>query len=140
METAHPVVSLLAFVDSDFAPHHVEELHQLADDLAARRNDWILGPPRFIDETDEDGVRTVGLIHRVYSAFDDRGTILDDAIDRRQLEEVRALIAGLQALSAASGIDFGVELDCGSVGWVEQGELTADLRIGLLEAWAARFA
>ncbi len=141
VELSHPVISLLAFVDTDFAEHHVDELRQLAEDLAASRDNWLLGRPRFVDESDEeDGVRTVGLVHDVYSAFDDRGALLDEAVDRQQFEEVRALIAGLQAVSARGGIDFGLELDGGSVGCIEQGEVTEDLRVGLLEAWSSRFA
>jgi hypothetical protein len=43
-------------------------------------------------------------------------------------------------VSAESGIDIGFELDQDSVGWIENGELGESLRVGLLEAWAARFA
>jgi hypothetical protein len=141
MEILHPVISLLAFVDSDFVEDDVDQLRQLAEDLAASPVGWLLGPPQLVDETDhEDGVRTVGLVHHVYAAFDARGALLEESVDRQQLEEVRELIAGLQAVSARSGIDVGLELDDDSVGWIEQGELTQSLRVGFVEAWASRFA
>jgi hypothetical protein len=141
MEISHPVKSLLAFVDSDFVEDDVDHLRQLAEDLAAGPVGWLLGPPQLVDEVDpEDGVRTVGLVHHVYAAFDTRGALLAESVDRQQLEEVRELIAGLQAVSARSEIDIGLELDDDSVGWIEQGEVTQSLRVGFLEAWASRFA
>ena len=138
---SHPVIPLICFVDDDVAEDDVDQLRQLARDLSASRQDWLLGPPQLIDDTDEeDGVRTIGLVHHIYAAFDERGALLDEAVDRQQLEEARALIVGLQAVSARAGMDFGLELDGDSVGWIEQGAPTEDLRIGLLEAWASHFA
>ncbi len=135
----HPVVPLLAFIDSEFDEEHVQALRELVSGLAVARAEWVLGPPQFVDETDDAGIRTVGILHHVYSAFDDAGRLLDEEIDRTQLEEVQALVDGLQRLGRRTGVDVGLELDGGSVGWVEHGEITEDLRVGLLEAWAARF-
>lgn len=140
MAIAHRHIPLLAFIDSDFDENQLDDLRQSAARLAASREEWLLGAPRFIDETDEAGIRTVGIAHQVYAAFDDAGRLLDEAIDRKQLDEVRALVATLQEVSERNGIDLGLELDGESVGWIEQGDLSEDLRIGLLEAWAARFS
>lgn len=141
MEILHPVISLLAFVDTDFVEHDVDQLRQLAEDLAANPDGWLLGPPQLVDDTNqEDGVRTVGLVHHLYAAFDERGALLDEAVDHQQLEEARALIAGLQTVSAHTGIDVGLELDGDSVGWIEQGDVTEALRVGFLEAWSSRFS
>jgi hypothetical protein len=139
-EISQPVVSVVAFVDSDFDEQHVRDLRELADEWASTRGDWVLEPPRFIDETDDAGIRTVGIVHRVYAAFDEDGAFLVEAIDRRLLEEVRWVVAGLQGISGRTGIDLGLELDGESVGWIERGELSEALRVGLLEAWASRFA
>jgi hypothetical protein len=100
----------------------------------------LLGPPEFVDQPEEGGGRTVGAVLRIYAAFDEAGRLLDEARDRAALEDARALIEGLMPVSAESGIDIGFELDQDSVGWIENGELGESLRVGLLEAWAARFA
>jgi hypothetical protein len=141
MEILHPVMSLLAFVDTDFVEHDVDQLRQLAEDLAADPDGWLLGPPQLVDDINqEDGVRTVGLVHHLYAAFDERGALLDEAVDHQQLDEARALITGIQAVSARTGIDVGLELDGDSVGWIEQGDATEALRVGFLEAWSSRFS
>jgi hypothetical protein len=136
----HPIVPLLAFVDCDVDERQVAMLAALADELATARDDWVLGPPRFVDETDEVGDRTVGIVHMLYSAFDETRAPLDEDLDRKHLGEVRELVEGLRRVTAGTGIEMGLELDGDSVGWVEQGEMTGDLRVGLLEAWAAKYA
>jgi hypothetical protein len=138
-QSSHPVVPLLAFVDSDYAEEDIKRLGQVAADLAARA-DWLLGPPEFVDETDEEGFRTVGLLHRLNAAYDADGQELDEETDRRQFEETQAIVEALQEFSGSTGVDLGLELDGGSVGWIEKGELTQSLRVGLLESWGARFS
>jgi hypothetical protein len=140
MNTTHPEIPLLAFIDSDFGEADADQLRAVGEELAAKRHHWVLGEPRFVDETDDQGVRTVGILHHLYAAFDETGRLLDEGIDREQLDEVRTIVAALQSVSARTGIDLGLELDGDSVGWVERGRLTEDLRVGLLEAWASRFA
>jgi hypothetical protein len=134
----HPVVPLLAFVDDDFEESLLEALRQSVADLAAR--DWLIGPPQVVDQVDEFGVRTVGLVHQLYAAYDETGALLDEATDRALLEEARTVVGAVERLSEVAGVDFGIELDGGSVGWVEGGTMTDDLRTGLLDAWAARIA
>lgn len=135
----HRAVVLLAFVDDEFDESLVGALSEMAADLAGSRS-WTVGPPEVVDETDELGVRTLGLVHQVYPAFGDEGALLDDATDRALLDEVRVIVSQLEALSESAGVDFGLELDGNSVGWVEQGARSNDLQVGLLDAWAERFA
>ena len=116
----------------------VDRLREVARDLRAQRTDWLLGAPEFVDETDDTGIRTVGILHRLYAAYDEEGRPLDESSDRRQFDETRAIVEALQVASASARIDLGLELDGGSVGWIEHGELTDSLRVGLLESWGAR--
>lgn len=136
----HPVVSLLAFIDDEFDDSIVEDLRQLVSDLGGSREGWVIGPPTVVDEVDDAGIRTTGLVHHVFSAHDEGGRLLDEGTDRQLLDEVRTIVSGLERLSRTAGVDFGLELDGGSVGWIEGGSVSDDLRIGLLESWAARFA
>ena len=64
----HPIQHLLFFLDSDFDDANVAQLHTVVVAEGMRRN-WTLGPPAFIDDTDPDGVRTVGGALRLYSAL-----------------------------------------------------------------------
>jgi hypothetical protein len=141
MEASHPVISLLAFVDSDIDETLVDALREATAAIAAERDDWVLGPPELVDESDAgSGIRTVGATLALYAAFDGGGELLDEAIDRRQLEDVRALVAAIEPVSARHGADIGFELDGESVGWLESGAMTDGLRVGLLDSRAARFA
>jgi hypothetical protein len=135
----YPIVDLLAFVDDEFDDSLVSRLSDLVADLGSSRS-WTIGPPRVVDQADSSGIRTVGLVQQIYAAFDDGENLLDEATDRAQLAEVRIIVAAVESLSADTGLDFGLELDGGSVGWVEGGSATDDLRVGLIESWAQRFA
>jgi hypothetical protein len=139
MESNHPIIDLLAFIDGDVDEADVDALSQLAERLAQGNHRWMLGAPQFVDEIDEDGIRTVGLLHKLYAAYDASGRLLDESTDRRSLEEVQLLVSELQSISGSAEIEIGLELGGESVGWIEDGEMTESLRVGLLESWAARF-
>lgn len=134
----HPITQLVVFIDSDFDDADAHALRDVATALSDHDIDWVRGPPRFVDESDDDGVRTVGLVHEIHAPRDRDDRLLDAATDRRELTEVRTLVDELAKLSAIHQIDLGLELDGDSVGWIEAGQMTTSLRDGLLASWAAR--
>jgi hypothetical protein len=129
---------MLAFIDDDPTQAAVAGIKQAAEELRDEC-EWVIGPPYFVDETEQEGDRTVGIVLELYSAYDESGEILDPEIDRRHLEEVLALIHAAEKVSADNGIAIGFELNQDSVGWIDAGRWSEDLRAGLVEPWAARF-
>jgi hypothetical protein len=140
VESSHPISTLLAFIDSEYDESDVAAVRDAVTAIVGSRDDWLLGPPQFVDQAAEDGGRDVGAVLYFYSSFDENGRLLDEASDRAAMEDARAFIEGLAPVSAEKGIDIGFELDLDSIGWIEKGEVGEDLRVGLLEAWADRFA
>jgi hypothetical protein len=132
----YPIQQLLFFLDSDFDDSVVAQLHAVVVAERIRRN-WTLGPPTFIDDTDSDGLRTVGGILRLYSALPPWGERLPLAIDRALLEEVRHLIKALARFSAESGVDIGFEVDGEAVGWIAGGEADESLAVGFIGEWGS---
>jgi len=129
-----PVASLLAYLDDRSTDEHVTELERVVAELAGSRT-WCTAPPEFVDQVEEAGDRTVGILHEIEAGRDEQGRLLDEQRDRAQLEEVEAIVAALREFGAATDLDIAFELEQDPVGWIEHGEPDDALRIGLLEAW-----
>jgi hypothetical protein len=121
---------LLFFVDDD-APAGADAAIERAVAEMAILRDWTVGPPAFVDQLD-DGARTLGGVLTLYAP----GRNLPVEVDRRLLDDVRALVDRVAELSRALGVDFGFELDQDPVGWVENGEPDDSLATGLIGEWA----
>ena len=87
----HPIQQLLFYLDGDFDYADIARLHAVVIAEGRHRN-WTLGPPTFIDATDSEGVRTVGGVLRISSAFPPWGERLCLVVDRAHLVEVRHMI------------------------------------------------
>jgi len=124
----------LFFLDSDFDDANVAQLHTVVVAEGIRRN-WTLGPPTFIDDSDPEGLRTVGGTLRLYSALPPWDKRLPLAVDRAHLKEVRHLIKTLARFSVESGVDIGFEVDGEAVGWIAGGEADESLADGFIGEW-----
>lgn len=136
----HPVQSLLFCYSNEVSDYDVEEMHSLVDRLAGGRS-WIIGPPEFVDFTEnpegdneeDQPVRTVGGVARLYSALPPWGNKLPNDIDRAHFDEVSFVINCLCDLSARRNQEITLELDQDELGWIKQGEPDHRLRVGLLD-------
>jgi hypothetical protein len=62
-----PTEWLCAFVEGDANEADVEAVDALTGALGAARGDWFLGPPDFVDDVDEAGLRIVGVGLCIYA-------------------------------------------------------------------------
>jgi hypothetical protein len=125
---------LLFFVDDDLPAGADAEIERAVTEMRALR-DWTVGPPEFVDQHHEDGARDIGGVLTLYAPQTADGRDLPVDLDRRLLEDARAFVERVAELSRALGIDIGFELDQNSTGWVEKGEPTPSLSVGLLDEW-----
>lgn len=132
-DSNYSISTLFAFIDSDFDESAAHTLHETVNGLAQARN-WVLDPPAFIDAED-DGVRTVGAVLDIYSAYDQHGNPLPIEIDQDILAQIKTFINSLQQVSQEHGIDIGFEMDEDGIGWIYEGRIDQSLEIGLLRAW-----
>ena len=138
----HPVAFLLAFVDDELNDGVVRGFRRAVESVTTERT-WVLGPPIFVDSVDEAGrtsvldeaIRTVGCQLSLYSAMAPWGDQLPWEVDARHLEEVKALVSSLSAVSHDFNIDIGFELDDDSVGHILHGEPDELLTDALLGEW-----
>lgn len=127
----YPIQKLLFFVAQDFDEPLVSEIERFMQTLSASR-DWTVAAPVFVNESAE-GIRTLGGYLSIFSALPPNQ--LPAEIDRHNLEEVKDLVSGLQALSLEQELAFELELDGVPVGGLEDGRPDRNLRIGLVEEW-----
>jgi hypothetical protein len=127
----HPVQTLLFFVDGDYNPSQVERFHQLVEDLGSVRS-WILNPPVFVDEGEENPP-TLGVYLDLYAA--DRPDALPLAMERLILDEVKAVLSLVKEFSKEQSLPFGAALEGELIGSVENGEPDEFLQVGLIGEW-----
>lgn len=124
---------LLVSLCGDFDEVDVRALREVAAVLA-RIARWTLGPPAFVDETDDSSctrpddqpIRTVGAVLDVTDPGASGGT---------PVEEVVRFIDVLAWCSAERRIVMEVQLGDIWVGEIERGVLDRGIRDGLLAAW-----
>jgi hypothetical protein len=141
----HPRIALLCAFDGIPTNELADAMSDAAEDLAASRS-WFVSGPTFVDEDDaervdptdpeDDPIRTVGVYIEVYSGFPPWGERLPVEVDARQLEDARALIDRMIALSRETGHSIVVEYDGEEIGSIVNGTMTRGLEEGLLQEWA----
>jgi len=105
---------------------------------------WSVGRPLIVDGVDasdgdgSESVKTVGGLLEVHSAL--AGNPLPIEVDRRDFDDVRAVIEAVEKFSRDTLTDFEFELDGELIGAIDQGRLDRSLRVGLLEEWEKRIA
>jgi hypothetical protein len=103
---------------------------------AATKHRWTLGPPRYVDST-ADGIRIVGCEVEIHAAPTEDGEAFSPELDRRSLDDTKALIDLLLPVSGRHHVDIGLELGGESVGWLMSGEPDRLVRDGLIGPWEA---
>lgn len=132
----HPKQKLLFYIAQDFGEEIPAIVHHVVGEIA-RARDWLIEPPRFIDEIHASNmgtpVRTVGGLLLVYSAFPPWELPLD--ADKQHFEEVTWLIEALRRFSGEHNLAIEFELDGTFVGSVEDGRIDRTLAEGFLGEW-----
>ncbi|MEU8616424.1 hypothetical protein [Streptomyces sp. NPDC048623] len=134
MREDHPVDLLLVSLDAAPNDSAVTPLRPVVEGLA-RLRPWVIEPPRFVDEVDAEGRRTVGLTLSLFTALPPWRDEIDEAVDRAHLEEVKLVIHEMCRISAEVGVTFTVYLAGVLVGQIDHGEMDSLLRIGLIGEW-----
>ena len=136
MLTNHPQQQFLFFVAQDFDDDLAEYVRQFVGELGSLR-DWVVSPPKFIDECSESElgtpVRTLGGALMIYSALPPNE--LPREIDVRHLEEVEAIISKICDFSRKHELAIEFNLDGKFVGAVEDGDADRTLAHGLVGEW-----
>jgi hypothetical protein len=136
----HTRQRLLFHVADDINDAIRHDARVLVDGLARSRS-WVLAPPCLVDEvespadpvTGDRELLIVGGYLEIYSAFP-VGSLPGD-IDRRQLDEVTALVAAVQEFSRVHGLIIEYELDGCSVGSIRNGDVDPELADDFLGEW-----
>lgn len=139
----HPKQKLVFYISDDIDDENdVVAMRDVVTDLARARQ-WIIGPPIFLNETQDDPeageLRTVGGFVELFSALPPWGNALPREIDRAHFEEVKTTIDALTAFSKETAHEIAFELDGAQIGWIENGVVDNSLREGLLEEWERTF-
>lgn len=129
------------YVDSDVNDKLVEQIRDLVDAVQESRP-WLIRPPTFVDETEEPDrpdidfpVRTVGVLHEIYSGRRPPGKELPYDIERALLSEIETLMERIADFSRKRQLNFGVTYRGAEIGSIVHGTPDASLSEGLLGEW-----
>ncbi|XIE79590.1 hypothetical protein AB6O49_19450 [Streptomyces sp. SBR177] len=134
MREDHPIDPLLVSLGAAPSDVAVASLRPVVENMARLRA-WVIEPPRFVDEVDTEGRRTVGLALSLFTALPPWRDEIDAAVDRAHLEEVKLVIHEMCRFSAEVGESLTAYLAGALVGKIDRGEMDALLRIGLIGEW-----
>ncbi|MEU4619617.1 hypothetical protein AB0G04_06530 [Actinoplanes sp. NPDC023801] len=134
MREEHPIDRLVVALEGEAPESLVTAMRESAIQLAGRRS-WVLGPPQFIDQSDEYGTRWFGFGLSLYTALPPWGAEIDPQVDRAHLEEVKELLTEVCGISEKSGASFQVEYAGELNGMVESGEMDSGLKETLIGEW-----
>ncbi len=98
----------------------------------ARSGAWMIGPPEYVNQVDDESYRLVGGVHEIYSAL---RVSLPREVDLIMLDEVERIVQAVQKLSRDLSLEIEFELDGDSAGTVENGELDEFLSTVFLGEW-----
>lgn len=122
---ALPLVPLLAHVGGSTDAAVVEAASATTQRLSERTG-WVTGPPELVDELDEDGTRTIGIVLWLIEAFERRRfrrpLRIDPTTETALLADVHAFMRALETLSEETNTELELELGGKRVGQVEEGE------------------
>jgi hypothetical protein len=107
---------------------------QMSAETLAGRRAWVLGPPVYLDQSDERG-HWVGFGLSLYTALPPWGEEIDPQVDRAHLEEVKELVGEICRISDEYGASFQVEFASELVGMVESGHMDSGLEVTLIGEW-----
>ena len=141
MNTPKPSVQNLLFSVTDAINDQLrQDVHDLVAELANKR-DWTLGPPIFVNETDdvsmsEKGdvpIETLGGYLKIHSAWTEKPS---RAVDIKTYDDVIYVIDALREFSKLKNLCIEFELDGMYVGEISSGHFNRNLSVGLLNEWA----
>jgi hypothetical protein len=92
---------------------------------------WVGDSAEAFDETDQDGTRSVGLIH----AFPAPGPWVTPATEQRLLAEVRWLLAWLGQISGDLALVFAIRYDDRDIGSIRRGVIDEAVNEDLIAIW-----
>jgi hypothetical protein len=130
----HPVDRLVAALEGDPTASVVDAMLASAQRLAGGRN-WVISPPRFLDQSDDSSARWVGFVLQLYTALPPWGNEIDPQVDSAHLEEVKELVGEICRLSDDWGASFQFEYANEFIGMVEAGRMDSGITETLIGEW-----
>jgi hypothetical protein len=137
-----PRDKLLFYVADEVTPQIRERVRRFISEMANSRQ-WVLGPPQYVDMTEELATRagdlpveTVGGELEVCSAQVPEGLPRD--VDARHYAEVHDLVQAVRRLSEEAAVPFEFMYRGLYAGAVEAGDIDKTLQVGLLDEWRRR--
>jgi hypothetical protein len=136
----HPRHKLAFFVVEDVDDTIRAKVRDFVTSLGTSQ-DWLLGPPVFVDVLDEPEddshgdlpVEDVGGYIEMYSVRPP--WTLPREVELQHLLEAKALLTALEEFARKSDLNFEVEFAGELIGAVTHGSMDAGLREGLLDEW-----
>ena len=129
---------LLFFLSDEYTDYDVSKLDEVVSGLA-HSGDWVLGPPRFIDEVEEaessnsedEPIRTVGGFLELHQ----RSEQLTMHIEQAHYQEIERVVEALTRFGGETGCEIELELGGSFVGDIKDGVPSELITRGLLEEW-----
>ncbi|MFG1871601.1 hypothetical protein [Micromonospora arborensis] len=134
MRENHPIDRLVVALEDEVSASIVSTMQASVERLAGRRT-WVLGPPVFLDQSDEHGSHWVGFGLMLHTALPPWGEQIDPQVDRAHLEEVKELLGEVCRISDEYGASFQAEYAGELVGMVESGQMDSGLEVALIGEW-----
>ena len=129
---------LLFFLSDEYRDYDVSRLEEAVLGLADN-GDWVLGPPRFIDEVEEsestnpedEATRTVGGFLELHRPSEQ----MKHSVEKAHYHEVERVVEALAKFGEETGCEIELELGGSFVGDIREGVPSDSLTVGLLEEW-----
>ncbi len=129
---------LLFFLSDEYADSDVSRLEEVISELA-NDGDWMLGPPKFIDQIEEsestnpedEEIRTVGGFLELHP----RSGQVNQFIEKSHYHEVDRVIKALVGFGEETGCEIELELGGTFVGDIKEGIPSELITVGLLDEW-----
>ena len=123
----HPVDRFVAALEGDPTPSIVDAMLASAQRLAGRRN-WVISPPRFLDQSDDSSARWVGFVLQLYTALPPWGNEIDPRWTVLIWKRSKSWSARSVASRTIGAPRFNLSTPTSSLAWWKLAEWTPALR------------
>jgi tetratricopeptide (TPR) repeat protein len=136
IDPEHPKHTLLFFLEQDINNTSRKKVREFIESIAGIK-EWVIGPPCFVDERQDNGdktpIETVGgyiELHPSWAPWQ-----LPPEIDLQQLQNVEVLVAALCQFSRENKLSFAFELEGDETGRIDDGVADEMLTTGFIREW-----
>lgn len=139
--TTHPRQKFLFFIEEDLENEinesEIENLRNVVE-LLSMSNDWIISPPQFVNESDNDSgaiTNICGCLLETYCSFPPLDKLIPREVHETLFAEAILVIEAFKDYSQETSHTVTLELDDVYVGSIVKGVYDKSLRLGLIGEW-----